>query len=77
MQGNADLGNPSYLGPCPPQGSGEHHFVFTVYALKSAKPDIEAGASGFYNAIFAVRDGSVVHVHRKVNLATYGTGCRS
>ena len=45
IQGNADLGNPGYLGPCPPQGGGEHHFVFTVYALKSAKPDIEADAS--------------------------------
>ena len=50
------------------QASGE---MLTVFGA------IEAGASGFYNAIFAVRDGSVVHVHRKVNLATYGTGCRS
>ena len=45
IQGNADLGSPGYLGPCPPKGSGPHHFVFTLYALKSAKPDIEAGAS--------------------------------
>ncbi len=26
----------------------------------------------FYNAVLAVRDGAVLHVHRKVNLATYG-----
>ena len=44
-QGNADLGSPGYLGPCPPKGSGPHRFVFTLYALKSAKPDVEAGAS--------------------------------
>ena len=34
---------------------------------------IERGAAdNFFNASFAVRDGAVVHVHRKVNLATYG-----
>ena len=26
----------------------------------------------FHNSVFAVRDGAVIHVHRKVNLATYG-----
>ncbi len=34
---------------------------------------IERGVDGsFYNAAFSVRDGAVVHVHRKVNLASYG-----
>ena len=34
---------------------------------------IEGAADGtFFNAVFAVRDGAVGHVHRKVNLATYG-----
>ena len=32
----------------------------------------EAPAAQFYNAAFVVRDGAVVAVHRKVNLATYG-----
>ena len=45
VQGNADLGSPNYLGPCPAAGSGPHHYVFTLYDLKSPKPDIEAGAS--------------------------------
>ncbi|HEX6870163.1 MAG TPA: YbhB/YbcL family Raf kinase inhibitor-like protein [Micromonosporaceae bacterium] len=26
-------GEPAYLGPCPPPGSGVHHYRFTVYAL--------------------------------------------
>jgi Raf kinase inhibitor-like YbhB/YbcL family protein len=43
--GTGDLGKPGYLGPCPPKGSGVHHYVFTVYALKSAKPETEANAS--------------------------------
>lgn len=25
-----------YGGPCPPPGSGAHHYVFTIYALKAA-----------------------------------------
>ena len=32
----------------------------------------EAAAAQFYNAAFAVRDGTVASVHRKINLATYG-----
>lgn len=33
---------------------------------------IERRGADYYNAAFAVRDNAVVHVHRKVNLATYG-----
>lgn len=32
----------------------------------------EAPAAQFYNTAVTVRDGKVLHVHRKVNLATYG-----
>lgn len=32
----------------------------------------EAPAARFYNAAIAVRDGALVAVHRKINLATYG-----
>lgn len=39
----------------------------TVFGLIEEGP-----AAQFYNAAIAVRDGAVVAVHRKVNLATYG-----
>ncbi|MEO7761828.1 MAG: nitrilase-related carbon-nitrogen hydrolase [Casimicrobiaceae bacterium] len=32
----------------------------------------EAPAAQFYNSAFVVRDGALAHVHRKINLATYG-----
>ncbi len=33
-----------YGGPCPPRGAGNHHYIFTLYAL-SARPDLMEGAS--------------------------------
>ena len=31
LAGSSD--NPTYVGPCPPNGSGTHHYFFEVYAL--------------------------------------------
>ena len=42
------FGDPSYDGPCPPAGTGAHHYRFTVWALPTAAFDIasDAPASG-------------------------------
>jgi Raf kinase inhibitor-like YbhB/YbcL family protein len=32
-QGTNDAGIAGYVGPCPPTGSGPHHYHFTLYAL--------------------------------------------
>jgi Raf kinase inhibitor-like YbhB/YbcL family protein len=45
-EGRTDFGKPGYGGPCPPPGSGNHHYVFTVYALKVDKLPLDANASG-------------------------------
>jgi Raf kinase inhibitor-like YbhB/YbcL family protein len=45
IQGKGDIGRTGYLGPCPSPGSGQHHYVFTLYALKEAKLSTEANAS--------------------------------
>jgi Raf kinase inhibitor-like YbhB/YbcL family protein len=48
IEGNTDLGKPGYFGPCPPVVDGvgrKHTYEFTVYALKTEKLDIPAGAS--------------------------------
>ena len=31
--GSGTRGNPNYLGPCPPRGDGQHHYLITVMAL--------------------------------------------
>ena len=40
--GYSDFGMNSYGGPCPPKGHGDHHYIFTVYALDT---DEVSGAS--------------------------------
>jgi len=37
--GKSTLGLPSYMGPCPPANSGQHHYVYTLIAT-----DLDRGA---------------------------------
>jgi Raf kinase inhibitor-like YbhB/YbcL family protein len=43
-QGANSFGDTRYGGPCPAEGDEPHHYVFTLYALRS-RLDIEAGAA--------------------------------
>jgi Raf kinase inhibitor-like YbhB/YbcL family protein len=45
MQGTTDFGSPGYGGPCPPKGDRPHHYIFTIYALKTDKLDVPKNAS--------------------------------
>ncbi len=47
VEGNTDLGQPGYFGPCPPVGR-KHRYVFTVTALKVEKIDIPATATAAF-----------------------------
>ena len=40
-----DFGARGYGGPCPPRGHGDHHYVFTIYALNAPKLDIAANGN--------------------------------
>ncbi len=33
IQGSNSLGEAKYMGPCPPAGTGTHHYQFELYAL--------------------------------------------
>lgn len=43
MLGTTSFQEQKYGGPCPPKGHGEHHYVFTLYAL-DAFLDLSDGA---------------------------------
>lgn len=45
VQSKNDFGNSGYGGPCPPPGSGMHHYIFTVYALDLDKIPLGADAA--------------------------------
>ncbi|KXS33533.1 MAG: phosphatidylethanolamine-binding protein [Candidatus Gallionella acididurans] len=45
LQGRTDYGTVSWGGACPPQGDKPHHYIFTVYALKTDKLEIPADAT--------------------------------
>lgn len=45
VQGRTDFGKPGWGGPCPPKGDKPHRFVFTVFALKTDKLDLDENAS--------------------------------
>lgn len=45
VQGKGDLGRTGYLGPCPPAGSGAHHYIITLYAMKEGKLETERNAT--------------------------------
>lgn len=47
-QGNTDFGTPGYGGPCPPPGSGNHRYNFTLFALKVDKLDVPANATAAF-----------------------------
>jgi Raf kinase inhibitor-like YbhB/YbcL family protein len=46
LQGRSDLGTQAYHGACPAKGDPSHRYVFTIYALNTAKLPVSPGASG-------------------------------
>lgn len=43
IEGKNDAGKLEYEGPCPPGGTGIHHYIFRLYALDGIL-DLEEGA---------------------------------
>jgi Raf kinase inhibitor-like YbhB/YbcL family protein len=40
----SNFGDASYDGPCPPKGTGTHHYVFTIWAMPMAGVSIVSNA---------------------------------
>lgn len=45
VQGRSDFGLFAFGGACPPEGDGDHRYVFTVFALSTAVIEIPQDAS--------------------------------
>lgn len=57
-EANNGFGNPGWAGPCPPEGTGVHHYRFQLYALQ-APLGVEAGADA-NEAKQAVLNGMII-----------------
>ncbi|QGY41959.1 kinase inhibitor [Pseudodesulfovibrio cashew] len=68
VQSRTDFGQPGYGGACPPEGHGDHRYVFTIYALDVEKldlaPDSSAAMVGFFLGGHTLAKASIT--------ATYG-----
>ncbi|MEH6523547.1 YbhB/YbcL family Raf kinase inhibitor-like protein [Sulfitobacter sp.] len=51
MEGNTDLGQPGFFGPCPPIGR-EHTYTFTVHALDTDTLEAPEGATAALTSFF-------------------------
>lgn len=52
IEGTTDFGKSGYGGPCPPAGSGKHHYVFELYALNDTlKLDPQTKRDGLLSAM--------------------------
>jgi Raf kinase inhibitor-like YbhB/YbcL family protein len=57
-EGTTDAGEPGWIGPLPPPGSGPHRYVFTLYAVAGATLPTEAATTA--DELLAAIDGHVV-----------------
>ena len=59
-----DFGTFAFGGSCPPKGDKPHRYIFTIYALKTEKIDLEEGASaalaGFFIHMNLLEEASFV-----------------
>jgi hypothetical protein len=46
IQGENDFGDSAYGGACPPPGSGQHHYEFTLWALDTPTIPFDATVTG-------------------------------
>ena len=56
----SNFGDAAYDGPCPPNGSGIHHYQFTIWAMKAATTDLPKDAKA-PDLIATLTAGSLAH----------------
>jgi Raf kinase inhibitor-like YbhB/YbcL family protein len=69
IQAENDFGDFGYGGACPPPGSGQHHYDFTVWALPGESvpfsKDAKAEDVGNYLKSHAVAHADVVGIYER------------
>jgi hypothetical protein len=55
VQSRTDFGAPGYGGACPPQGDGNHRYIFSVYALDTKRLELDQNATAAMVGFFIGR----------------------
>jgi Raf kinase inhibitor-like YbhB/YbcL family protein len=64
----SNFGEATYDGPCPPKGSGVHHYQFTIWAMKAATTDLPKDAKA-PDVIATLTAGSLAHAQLSSEVA--------
>jgi Raf kinase inhibitor-like YbhB/YbcL family protein len=70
LEGTNHDGVAKYSGPCPPAGTGVHHYVFAIYALNVASLDVNLGRA-LNRSAFEAQYASAILQKVEIN-AVYG-----
>ena len=69
LEASNSKGNGAYDGPCPPAGSGLHHYQITLWAIGDAKAAVDASGkpetTGAWIAQHAVAQARITPVYQK------------
>lgn len=71
VEGANDDGVAKYSGPCPPEGTGTHHYFFTLYALNKANITVNLNHSLKRSEFEAQYASSIVQKVEMTGLYTY------
>jgi hypothetical protein len=69
VQSRTDFGTPGYGGACPPQGDGNHRYIFSVYALDTKKLELDQNSTaamvGFFIRQHAIAQAQLTAVYSR------------
>ena len=69
IQGRTDFGSNGFGGACPPEGHGEHTYLFTVYALDVEKLDLDentpAAMVGYFVGAHTIKKASIISYYKR------------
>ena len=69
IQGRTDFGSNGFGGACPPEGHGEHTYVFTVYALDVKKLDLDENTPpamvGYFVGAHTIKKASIISYYKR------------
>lgn len=69
LETRTDFGKPGYGGPCPPEGSHPHRYIFTIFCLSvdsiPVEPDTSAAVVGFMVNANKIQESTIMGLFKR------------